>query len=74
MHSKWCDSDKLEPQLKDIRNFKEAKENCAYDQRCGMLVDLASEHEKYSLCNFNADIFDSSVSSTLYLKCKINKH
>ena len=70
MHSKWCDSDKVEPQLKDIRSFKLAKENCTSDKRCGMFVDLASEHEKYSLCTFNADILDSSVSSTLYLKCK----
>ena len=74
MYSKWCSSDKMDPALKDIVSLNDAKEKCTSNKRCGMFIDLASKHEKYSLCTFNSEIFYSSVSSTLYLKCKFNNY
>ena len=74
VNSKWCSSDKMEPDLKDILSLNEAKEQCTSNKKCGMFIDLASKTEKYSLCTFNSEIFDSSVSSRLYLKCKFNNH
>ena len=74
MYLKWCSSDKMGPDVKDILTLSEAKEKCTSNKGCGMFIDLASKHEKYSLCTFNSEIFSSSVSSTLYLKCKINSY
>ena len=73
MYSKWCSSDKMDSDLKDILSLSEAKEKCTSNKGCGMFIDLASKNEKYSLCTFNSAIAHSSVSSTLYLKCKMNK-
>ena len=72
MNSRWCNIYKMDPDLKDILNLSKAKEKCTSNKKCGMFIDLASKNEKYSLCAFSSEILYSSVSSTLYLKCKFN--
>ena len=36
MYSRWCSSDKMRSDLRDIQSLSEAKEKCTSNKRCGM--------------------------------------
>ena len=68
--SKWCKSTSMKSKHSDILSFEDAKERCTLDRNCGMFSDVASQHEKYFICDHEAEILDSPISTTVYLKCK----
>ena len=72
--SKWCKSTRMKSNGLDILSFEDAKDRCSSDKNCGMFSDVASQHEKYFLCDHEAEILDSPITTTVYLKCTLMKY
>ena len=51
-------------------NIDDAKTQCTANAMCKIFVDVASQQEKFSYCDSEMKIMNSSISSTLYEKCK----
>lgn len=67
--SKWPMCSNSGTQI-DALNIDDAKTKCTGNPGCKIFVDVASQQEKFSYCNSEMKVMNSSISSTLYEKCK----
>ena len=71
MEKKWC-TPKLKSQENDI-NFKaeDPEKLCSSIDLCTMFYNIDSQNQKFVYCDYPANVEESHVSSSLYVKCKI---
>ena len=56
-----------------VTNLEEAKTTCGNNPDCKMFYDVDSQHKSYSFCNSASIADDSSVLSSLFVKCALTK-
>ena len=78
--SKWCIPGPLETldgiRLEEMENvpIKAAQKACDIANNCAMFYDVGSLQNKFVFCPRESNVIDSSIASTMYLKCRSNKN
>ena len=76
--SKWCVTQKEIHKINGIKlekldnvSMDDAENECSLTSNCAMFYDVGSLKTNYKFCHNDSEVRDSSVSSTLYVKCRL---
>ena len=70
---KWCRPEVNIASNPESTNLETAKTTCFDNQNCQMFYDVDSEHERFGFCNSDSVVENSSILSSLYIECKLEK-
>ena len=70
MENKWC-TPKLANSKHDIKvQVEDPERSCNSIELCTMFYNIDSQDKKFVFCDYPANVEESHVSSSLYVKCK----